>query len=109
MEAFLIGIAGKTEKEAALTTMHEYRLLVEGWEKKQRTAWETARWQTWYGVMTNPYVKGHNKPRTPKALMRFPWEEEDPEITVTPDDIRVTQAEADCLNRIFGITTQDTD
>lgn len=96
-----MGIAGKSEKEAALTSMHEYRLLVEGHERKQRTQWEIARWQTWHEVLLSPNGCSGNKPKTPQALCRFPWEGEQPQET-QPQNTRVTQEEADILNEMFG-------
>lgn len=82
--------------------MHEYRLLVDGFERKQRTAWETARWQILYDVMLNPNLKPASKPRKVTDIIRFPWDPEETEPEVRAQDVRVTPEMNELLNSIVN-------
>lgn len=83
--------------------MHEYTMLAEGWERKQRTAWEVARWQVYYDICLNPNLKPASKPRKVTDVARFPWEPEDAEQPETkPADVRVTPEMNDILNTIIN-------
>jgi len=84
-----MGYGRKTEKEAACTTFGEFRALYEQREQERRDAWEIARWEEWHQTVMNPYVKQGNKPRTPKSMMRFPWETEDLTREITPEDCHI--------------------
>lgn len=98
IEAFLVGRCGKTEREAMLTSFREFRLLSEGHEQALRERWEIARWEQWMQVNLSPYIKPLHKPRRPRDLMRFPWENDDSTETV-PEPL--THGQAERLNGIM--------
>lgn len=53
-------------------------------------------------MMLNPYIKAGQKPKTPKAMMRFAWEEEDiPGANVTAEMCHPTEAEVAAVRDIF--------
>ena len=98
-----------SEREAALCTYSEYRLRLEGFERKEQREWERLRWQTWQ-LMTPHYKKGQ-APRSAKAFCRFPW---DAGVSMTEDEAlevyersRVSEEEAEALNRHFNKLRQD--
>lgn len=98
-----------SEREAALCTYSEYRLRLEGFERKEQREWERLRWQTWQ-LMTPHYKKGQ-APRSAKAFCRFPW---DTGASMTEDEAlevyersRVSEEEAEALNRHFNKLRQD--
>lgn len=91
-----------TAREAAMTSMEEFRLRVEAKDRQEQKEWERLRWQEWHQTMLNPYIKQANRPKSPKALMRFPWEDED-EVKVKPEDCHISKEEEAALNRLFGI------
>ena len=89
-----------TQAQAARTSAIEIQHLVEGKNREQQELWEVARWMRWHDVMYNPYVKAGNRPATPKAMVRFPWERPDREVR--REDCHVTEEEARELTRIFA-------
>jgi len=96
-----MGECGLTEHQAAMTTLHEYRLRFEGFDRQRRFEWEQTRWKVWQ-LMTPHYKKGQ-APKTPQAFMRFPWEKmTEEEVRKHVEDCHVTQEQADELNRIFA-------
>lgn len=91
-----------TERQAALTGWREYDLRRRGLEEAAREEWERIRWMAWQNVLLSPNIKSANKPRTPRAFWRFPWEEpEDEELRRKAADYRVSPEEEAELNRIF--------
>lgn len=87
-----------TERQAALTTMHEYNLRREGLEKKIQRDWELARWKVWRTIA--PFCKQIGQ--TPQVFHRFPWEEsEAQERKRKADKYRVTEQQAEALTRFF--------
>ena len=57
----------------------------------------------WQNMMLSPNIKPVNKPKSPMAFCRFPWEEpEDDEIRRKAEKYRVTDEEIAELNRIFA-------
>lgn len=87
-----------TERQAGLTTMHEYRLRRDGYEKQMQERWELTRWQVWRTI--GPFCKRIGN--TPQAFQRFPWEEsEGEERKRKAEQYRVTAGEADALNKLF--------
>lgn len=87
-----------TERQAGLTTMHEYRLRRDGYEKQMQERWELTRWQVWRTIA--PFCKRIGN--TPQAFQRFPWEEsEGEERKRKAEQYRVTAGEADALNKLF--------
>jgi hypothetical protein len=99
MEAFLVGRCGKTQVQAARTSALEIQQLIAAKNREMQDRWELARWMRWHDVMYNPYVKQGHRPATPQAMMRFPWEA--PEREITKEDCHVTPEEVAALTRIF--------
>ena len=91
-----------TEEQAARTSWREYDLRRRGLEKAQQEEWERLRWIAWQNVLLSPNIKSHNKPKSPRAFLRFPWEEpESEELKRKAEEYRVSPEEAAELNRIF--------
>ena len=63
-----------TEREAAMTSIREFQLRMNGYKEHQQVEWDRARW-TAFSIFS-PFVQ--NGPKTPKAWVRFPWEQ--PEV-----------------------------
>lgn len=56
----------------------------------------------WQEVLLSPNIKPYNKPKTPQAFCRFPWEEsQDDELKRKAEQYRITPEEEAELNRIF--------
>lgn len=56
----------------------------------------------WQNVLLSPNIKKIDKPKTPQAFCRFPWEEsEDVELKKKAEEYRITPEEEAELNRIF--------
>lgn len=83
-----------------MTTLHEYRLRLEGFERSRRFEWEQTRWKVWQ-LMTPHYKKGQ-APKTPQAFLRFPWERISEADMPTVEEVHVTKEQSDELNRIFN-------
>jgi len=99
IEAFLVGRCGKTVREAAMTSLEEYRLLVEGHDRKVQEEWERVRWHVYMEWAVAPLLK--RRPRTPQDVIRFPW---DKEKTVDVSSYEpLTEEEIQELGKIFGI------
>lgn len=75
MEEFLVGVCGKTEREAMYVSFREARMLQEGYDRRMRIHWEVARWEQFMQVSISPDIKRGSKPHTPQELLRFPWDE----------------------------------
>lgn len=91
-----------TERQAALTSWHEYTLRVKGAEQEAQERWNVARWICWQNMLLSPYVKKHNKPSSPQGYCRFPWEQSsDEELAQKAREFRITDEETAELNRII--------
>lgn len=102
IEAFLVGRCGKTVREAAMTSLEEFNLLMEGHNGKVQEEWERTRWQVFMQWAISPNLK--KRPRTPQDIVRFPWEKNDaPVVDVEP----LTEAEIAGICSIFGIERKD--
>lgn len=88
-----------TEREAALTSYHEYVTRLKGFDMERRDRWEMKRWEMWQHMLLSPNIKEYNKPKTPQAFMRFPWEK-DPNAGVTQEDCKISQELADNLTKL---------
>lgn len=100
MEAFLVGECGKTEREAALTSAHEFRLLQDGKQRETREKWEMLRWMMWQHVKMSPHIK--NKPNSPQQYLRFPWEKtQKEEVEEKFRNSKLSEGQIAELNRIF--------
>ena len=74
IEAYLVGHCGLTIEQAGWVTVREYNLRRKGEDEKEKILWERARWQMFLTMQMHPHIKAHNKPKTPEAWIRFPWE-----------------------------------
>lgn len=88
-----------TQVQAARTSVVELKALIQGKNREQQELWEIARWMRWHDLMGNPYVKPGGKPASPRAMLRFPWEE--PEREITREDCHVSAKQQAILNSIF--------
>lgn len=68
-----MGHCGRSERAAALTSRHEYDLLRQAWEERQRERYRLARWICWQLNMAH-YKRGQ-APRTPEQYYSFAWED----------------------------------
>ena len=89
-----------SQAQAARTSLAELRHLIEGHNRQVQEWWEIARWMRWHAVQLSPDIKSYNKPRSPKLMMRFPWEE--PELDIKPEECHVTEDEARGLEAIMN-------
>jgi hypothetical protein len=81
-----------TEREAAMTSIREFQLRMNGYKEHQQVEWDRARW-TAFSIFT-PFVK--NGPKTPKAWVRFPWEQ--PEVVKV---VRIGTIQGNRLNDLY--------
>lgn len=99
IEAFLVGRCGKTLKEAALTSLEEYKLLADGYNSREQEEWERVRWRVFMEWSISPNLK--RRPRKPQDVIRFPWEKE--KTTDVKEVEPLTENEIQQLSKIFGI------
>lgn len=99
IQAFLVGRCGKTLKEAAMTSLEEYELRVEGFNRGKQEKWEEMRWQVFMEWSISPNLK--RKPHTPQDVIRFPWEKE--KVAEVKGYEPLTENEIQELSKIFGI------
>lgn len=103
IEFFLVGRCRKTLKEAALTSLEEYELLVEGHNKAEQEEWERTRWMVFMQWSISPNLK--RRPHTPIDVIRFPWEKETTTEVVEIEPL--TENEIMKLCDIFKIDRKD--
>lgn len=101
IEAFLVGDLGLSEREAALCSMREYSLRLEGFTRAQRRDYEGRRWLAWR--LLAPYYKKGQTPQTPQAFWRFEWEAPEVEDVPEAEDCKLEQWQVDELNRIVAL------
>lgn len=89
-----------TQAQAARTSLAELRHRIDAHNRELQEQWEIARWMRWHAVQLSPDIHSYNKPRTPLAMMRFPWEK--PEVEMKPQACRVTEDEAVGLEQIVA-------
>ena len=99
IEAFLVGRCGKTIREAAMTSLAEYEMLMEGHNRRMQNEWERTRWMVFMEWSISPNLK--RRPRTPQDVVRFPWEEQKTAEVVDYEPL--TGNEIDKLCEIFNI------
>lgn len=90
IEEFLVGVCGKTEREAMYTSFREVEMLEKGRQEYIKMYWEIARWEQFMQVSISPNIKPGNKPHTPQAMLRFPWERQMMEVKA-PDRLTEEQ------------------
>jgi hypothetical protein len=71
---------------------------MEGKQEEERLSWEKARWQCFIMMRMHPYMK--QKPNTPQEWIRFPWEQEHPDLEQV--DCKVSEDEQERLKDIFS-------
>ena len=86
-----------TIEQAGWVSMREYLLRRKGEDEKERVLWERARWQMFLTMQMHPHIKAHQKPKTPEAWIRFPWEKGQ---EITAEQTVVTNEEMERLNAI---------
>ena len=79
--------------------MKEYRLLAEGYDKRQRVFWEVARWEQFKQMEGNPYIKPYNKPQTLHSFHPFPWDEA---IEIKPEQAHTTEDERAAFEAVIA-------
>lgn len=84
-----------TQTQAARTSLREYMFRRRGKERELHIKWEIARWSEWMRRITLP---GRNKPASPEAMWRFPWEDapEGPK----PEDCHISEETLAWLNDV---------
>lgn len=100
IQAFLVGRCGKTVRDAAMTSLEEFELLMEGHNRRQQEEWERTRWAVFMEWSISPNLK--RRPRTPQDVIRFPWEKEKAAAEVKQIE-PLTENEIQKLSNIFGI------
>lgn len=102
MEEFLVGVCGKTEREAMYVSFREARMLQEGYDRRMRIHWEVARWEQFMQVSISPNIRRNSKPHTPQAMLRFPWEMEFKEEVPAPFSQEQKQALSDIRSMFYN-------
>lgn len=78
--------------------MDEYLALHDAVEKQQQVMWEIARWEQFNQIAISPYIKKANKPKSPAAFVKFPWDVVDHE---SKEVLTLTEEQVARLNRIM--------
>lgn len=95
-----MGVCGKTEREAMYTSFREVEMLEKGRQEQMRMQWEIARWEQFMQVSISPNIKPGSKPRTPQAMLRFPWERQ--AEAMAPEPLTLEQRESlDSIRAMF--------
>lgn len=103
IQAFLVGRCRKTLREAAMTPLLEYELLMEGENQMERSRWEKVRWLAFMECSISPNLK--RRPHRPQDIMAFPWEKED---TAEVKEVEpISEEEIKGLCEIFNINRED--
>lgn len=63
-----------SREEAGWCDYERYRMLFDDEERREREEWERARWMMFLAMQMHPYIKAHQKPRSPQGWISFPWE-----------------------------------
>lgn len=66
----------------------------DAFERQQRLEWERCRWMA-YSIFS-PFL-GKNKPKTPVQWVKFPWEEQNYNVSM----IAIDEAQQNALNELF--------
>lgn len=99
IEAFLVGRCGKTLTQAAMTSLAEFEMLMDGHERRVQEEWERTRWMVFMEWSISPNLK--RRPHTPQDVIRFPWEKE--KVAEVKEYEPLTENEIQELSKIFGI------
>ena len=80
--------------------MREYLLRSDGFTRARRLDYEHLRWLVWQMMM--PHYKKGRAPGSPKAFLRFGWEEmTDEEAAERLEECKVSDEEIEELNRLI--------
>ena len=92
-----------TQAQAARVGMTEYTQRLKGWEAAQHEEWERTRWLAWHQYNLSPFLKQWQRPKTPKDLAPFPWEEGQAkkQKKITRKAARITEGEKAALDAIM--------
>lgn len=75
---------------------------LQGKDEDAKERWTIARWMMWQEMLLSPNIKAFNKPKTPQAFCRFPWEEStEEELKRKVEEYRITPEQEAELNRIM--------
>ena len=99
IRAFLVGRCSKTLKDAALTSLEEYELLLDGRTREDQEEWERMRWMVFMEWSISPTLK--RRPKTPQDIVLFPWEEKTKFTAVNVEPLQ--EEEISKLCEIFKI------
>ena len=86
-----------------MTSVHEFHLRVEGYNRKLQFEWEQSRWKVWQ--LLTPHFKKGRAPQSAQAFCRFPWEKAQNNMEEMQEALtrsQVTAAETAALNALFN-------
>lgn len=86
-----------------MTSVHEYNLRLEGFDRRLRFEWEQSRWKVWQ--LLTPHFKKGRAPQSAQAFCRFPWEMAQNNMEDMQEALKrskVTANEAAALNALFN-------
>lgn len=89
-----------TREQAGWTSYEEYTMRRKGKDEEQKERWEIARWQMFIEMQMHPYIKSHQKAKTPQSWIAFPWDKEN-ERSIPEDAGKVTQEEKDAFKNLY--------
>lgn len=98
LETFLIGECGLTQEQAGWLTTREIEARRDAAAQRARQEWERARWQVFMMMQMHPYMKPHQKARTPQAWISFPWEKE---AGITTEDTKINGQQEEQLATVL--------
>lgn len=94
----MIGSCGMTANQAGWVSLREFDIRRNARFEKDKEEWERARWQMFLAMQLSPYIKKHQKPKTPQGWIPFAWERVK-EMNV--EDVTVTDIQVQELNKIL--------
>lgn len=80
-------------------SLREYNIRGKGLYEKKKEEWDVARWQMFLAMQMHPYIKSHQKPKTPQSWIQFAWEKDQTEINV--EDVMISNIQEQALNNIL--------
>lgn len=88
-----------TEEQAGWVTVREFLARQKAHERRSQEEWERARWQMFLVMQMHPNIKKSQKPGSPAAWIRFPWE--NPVEGITIEDCHVTEEQQEQLDELL--------
>ena len=74
IESFLVGHCGYTCEQVLDLTFRDYLHKREAFNQKSEQQWAMIRWGAWNHYILSPYIKPHQKPKSPSDLFKLPSE-----------------------------------